>query len=430
MPRPGHRHLYLAGFAALLVAAAMWALLHFLFPTPPSNIPAGVGFKGGTYEIFFAQYQKILARQRVSLEYRSTGGAVANPQLLEDRKSDVQVGFVQGGIRNSSEAPGLLSLGRVAYQPFYIFYRADQTIDDLAQLKGKRIAIGASGNGSAVAAEKILAAAGVTAQNSTFTPQFAKAAVDALIDGKADVMFEAFSNEEVVKAAMRDPRIRMLSVRGADALVRLFPYLSKIVLPQGVVDSEHNIPPADVTMISTTVGVLVREDLHPAIITLLAEALIETHRRPGLYNRADEFPTQTDPEFPMAPAAVDYYRNGPSFLNRYVPFWITNSAQRILAVLVAVFGVILPLARFLPHIRGWFVRQRFENWYSELQTLEAAATATPSEERRAELIADLLRIEGTICATRLPRDYTAQRYSLRGHIDMVRRKINAIGAVP
>lgn len=183
-------------------------------------------------------------------------------------------------------------------------------------------------------------------------------------------------------------------------------------------------------MISTTVGVLVREDLHPAIIALLAEALIETHRRPGLYNRADEFPTQTDPEFPMAPAAVDYYRNGPSFLNRYVPFWITNSAQRILAVLVAVFGVILPLARFLPHIRGWFVRRRFENWYSELQTLEAAATATPSEERRAELIADLLRIEGTICATRLPRDYTAQRYSLRGHIDMVRRKINAIGAVP
>lgn len=423
MPRSGRERFYLAGAAILVAAVSVSTLLYFLFPTPPSSIAVGVGFKGGTYEIFFAQYKKILARHHVSLEYRATGGAVANQDLLQDPKSDIQVGFVQGGIRNSTEAPGLLSLGRVAYQPFYIFCRAEVACDDLAPLKGKRIAIGAPGNGSAVAAQKILAVAGVTAQNSVFLPEFAKAGIDALIENKADAVFEAFSNEPLVKATLRDPRIRIMSVRGADALVRLFPFLSKVVMPQGIIDYEHNIPPADVTMISTTVGVLARENLHPAIISLLAEALVATHREAGLYHHAGEFPTQTDPEFPMAPGAQDFYRNGPSFLNRYVPFWITNSAQRILAVLVAVFGVILPLVRYLPKIRVWFVQRRFQNWYSDLQALEASAGAMPDETRRAEIEAALHRIEETICGARLPASFTAQRFSLRGHVEMVRRKL-------
>jgi uncharacterized protein len=413
--------------AALLLAAAAWLLLHFLFPTPPSTVPAGVGFKGGTYEIFFARYKSLLARHGVTLEYRSTGGAVANQKLLEDPKSDIELGFVQGGIRDSKEAPGLSSMGRIAYQPFYIFYRADAPIDDLAALKGKRIAIGAPGNGSAVAAAKILAAAGVTAQNSTFLPEFAKAAVDALRDGKADAMFEAFSNEDVVTAAMRDPRIRLMNVRGADALVRLFPFLSKIVLAQGVVDYEHNIPASDVTLISTTVGVLVRDDLHPAIVSLLAEAMMRVHGEPGLYNRAGEFPTQSDPEFPMAPAALDYYRNGPSFLNRYIPFWITNSVQKILAVLVAIFAVILPVARYLPALRNWSVEKRFHRWYSDLQALEAAVAAPPSA-RRNDIAAELRRIEGDVRAARLPPRFAAQRYSIREHIDLVRRRLD--GAAP
>lgn len=418
------RRLYWTVVSVLLVAAA-WLLLHFLFPSPPSHVAVGVGFKGGTYEIFFARYKEILARHGVTLEYRSTGGAVANQNLLEDPKSDIQVGFVQGGIRSSAEAPSLLSLGRVAYQPFYIFYRADQPINDLAQLKGKRIAIGAPGNGSAVAAAKILAAAGVTAQNSTFLPQFAQAGVDALLGGKADAVFEAFSNEKVVTAALRDPRIRILDVRGADALVRLFPFLSKIVLPQGVVDYEHNIPAADVTLISTSVGVLVRDNLHPAIVSLLAEALVKTHGQAGLFNRAGEFPTQSDAEFPMAPAALDYYRNGPSFLNRYVPFWITNSVQKILAVLVAVFAVVLPLARYLPTLRDWYIMRRFNSWYNELHALEEAAAKASDPIDRKQIDDQLQRIEEMVRARRLPAGFAAQRYDLRGHIDLVRRRMDS-----
>ncbi len=71
-----------------------------------------------------------------------TDGSVENLKLLQDRKAGVQVAFVQGGVSNSNQAPEVLSLGRINYQLFWIFYRATETLDDLVQPKGKRIAVG------------------------------------------------------------------------------------------------------------------------------------------------------------------------------------------------------------------------------------------------------------------------------------------------
>ena len=113
-----------------------------------------------------------------------------------------------------------------------------------------------------------------------------------------------------------------MSVTRAEALTRIFPFLVRLVLPQGVIDFERNIPASDIVLFSTTNSVLVRNDLHPAHISLLAQALSEAHSEPGLFQRAGEFPAQIDPEFTMAEKAVEFYKNGPSFLNKYLPFWI------------------------------------------------------------------------------------------------------------
>lgn len=421
------RRLVTALFCAA-AAAGFFYLLIVVFPSAPSRVPMAVGFKGGTYEIFFAGYQKQLAQHGVVLEYRTTGGAVENQNLLNDPTADVQVGFVQGGIANSQDAPDLVSLGRVAYQPFYLFYRTAQPIHDLSDLKGRKVAIGAPGNGSAVAAKKILAAAGVTANNTIFLPQFAKAAIDALRSGEVDAVFEAFSNEPVVRAALRDPNIGLLSIRGADALTHLFPFLSKIVLPQGVIDYEHNIPPSDITLISTTVGVLARKDLHPAVITLLASGLMKTHGNAGLFERAGEFPTHTDPEYPMAPAAQDYYRNGPSFLNQYIPFWITHSAQRVAVVMFAAFGIIFPIARYVPQLRNWWFRRRVEQWYEQLEDIEASLASQIAPDRLPAIKLALDAIEAAERSSRLPPSFGPQRFSLRGHIQNVRRKADELSA--
>ena len=90
--------------------------------------------------------------------------------LLQDRNSGVHVAFVQGGVSNSNQASEVLSLGRINYQLFWVFHRATETVDEVAQLKGKRIAVGPIGSGTQVVAAKILGVSGVNADTATLLP--------------------------------------------------------------------------------------------------------------------------------------------------------------------------------------------------------------------------------------------------------------------
>ena len=48
-------------------------------------------------------------------------------------------------------------------------------------------------------------------------------------------------------------------------------------------------------------------------------------RGTGLFQKIGEFPLSTDPEHPIAEDAIDYYKNGPSYLNRYFPCLLYTS---------------------------------------------------------------------------------------------------------
>jgi hypothetical protein len=132
-----------------------------------------------------------------------------------------------------------------------------------------------------------------------------------------------------------------MSFAGAEALTPIFPFLVLLVMPQGVIDYERSLPPAHVTVIATTNAVLVRDDIHPALIGLLAETMLKAHSESGLFQKVGDFPTQIDPEYPMASSAVDFYKNGHSFLNKYLPYWIVPHVLRLLAVLLAGGAIIL-----------------------------------------------------------------------------------------
>ncbi len=175
-----------------------------------------------------------------------------------------------------------------------------------------------------------------------------------------------------------------MSFTDAEALTRIFPFLARLVLPRAVIDFARIIPATDINLIAAANVVLVRKDIHPALIDLLAQTIMETHGKPGIFQQAGEFPKLTDPEYPIAESARDFYKNGPSFLNRYLPFWMTNSAQRILAVLAAAIAIVLPLFHYLPMLYKWNMRRRLLYWYDQLKVLEASIDANPSDEHLME----------------------------------------------
>jgi hypothetical protein len=357
----------LKGLSAILCVAGIVSLtLIYVFPAPSSTIKMAVGIKGGSYELLAELYKEILARNHVKLETRPST-LLGHLKLLQDQNSGFQAAFASGGIWDSKEAAGLLSLGRINYQIFCVFYPATEVLDHLTELKGKRIAVGPVGIGGRVVAEKVLGISGVTSENSTLLPLLGQAAINALKDGKADAAILGLSSDSpLIQTLLRDPGVRLMSVTDAEALTRIFPFVVRLVLPHGAIDYERRIPASDIVLFATTNAVLVRNDLHPAHISLLAQALSEADGEPGLFQRAGEFPAQIDSEFTMAEKAVEFYKNGPSFLNKYLPFWVVPHVLRLLAVLLAGGVIIYPLFNFAPKLYRWFLQDRMRKLYRRL----------------------------------------------------------------
>ncbi|MGB9261316.1 MAG: TAXI family TRAP transporter solute-binding subunit, partial [Pseudolabrys sp.] len=178
-----------------------------------------------------------IAKSSRAITLRETAGAVENVKLLQDPKSDVQIAFTTGGVSDAKRAPDVLSLGTVYTQPFWIFYSSNEPLDRLAQLKGKRIAVGPVGSATRFTAEQILGKGGVNAETATFLPFAGLAADKALKDGQVDaVWIIGVPEATAVQSFLRNPNVRLMSFPTAEAFTRIFPDLIRLVLPQGVVD--------------------------------------------------------------------------------------------------------------------------------------------------------------------------------------------------
>jgi TRAP-type uncharacterized transport system substrate-binding protein len=409
-------HLIKTAAAVVCGVALVWLALWYFIPSPPSSLTIGTGARGTAFEHIAARYKERLARSRVTLNIREIEGVMGRLKLLDDPKSGLDATFLFGGVTNSEQSPNLMSLGRINYAPIWIFYTGSQTIDRLTQLKGKRIIVGVAFRSVAT---DILAAHGVNPTNATLLPHIGQAARRALKDGEADVLITPLEmTSPLIQSLLRDPDVRLMNLAQADAIARLFPFISRLSLPQGVIDLEQNIPAADVNLIATTNAVVVRKDLHPELVYLLAQALAEEHGRAGIFEAVGQFPTQTDPEFDVAEDAREYYRNGPTFLQRYIPYWLINVAKRMIAVVVAILAVIIPIYNLAPRIYDWFLQDYIGKLYRRLRVIEAKLQAGLTDREAASLETELNSIARAV--TILPMRHSDHYFALGQHVDVTR----------
>jgi TRAP-type uncharacterized transport system substrate-binding protein len=412
------------GLAAIFcILGISWLALDYFVPSPPSKITIATGFKGSSFEYFGERYrERLAARARVAVELRETAGAVENLRLLQDPKSGVHIAFVTGDVPDSSHAPEVLSLGPIFTVPFWVFYSSTEPIDHLSQLKGKRIAVGPIGSGTRYSAEKILGKGGVNPETATLLPFAGLDAVGALKDGKVDaVWINAGPDALPVQALLTNPSVRLMDFTTADAFTRIFPELVRVVLPKGVIEIDPPNPPNDVTLLATTGRVLIRDDVHPAIVQLLAQTMKEEHGGPGLFQRGGEFPMSIDPEYPMAQIAVDYYKDGPSLLPKYLPFWMAIYARRTIALLIATLAIVLPVFGFAPRLYGWFVQERLRKLYRRLRVIEKAMQVQLTVPQAEALQSDLVDIDRV--ASFVPMRHSDLYFIFRYHLDQTRSRL-------
>jgi hypothetical protein len=121
----------------------------------------------------------------------------------------------------------------------------------------------------------------------------------------------------------------------------------------------------------------------------------------------------------MSSVARDYYKNGPSFLYRYLPFSITNYIHRLLAILATILGIVLPLVKIVPKLYNWFIEQYTDKLFRRLRILHVDVEQTRDVLVLKEMEQELNSIDQA--AHLLPMRNTNLYFSLIGRIDNERK---------
>jgi TRAP transporter TAXI family solute receptor len=412
----------------LLAAVAIWGTLYFVREAPPRTITISTGPVGSFFETIAHRYAKVLARSGVTLKVIPSAGSIENLARLADRNSHVDIALVQSGLAQGDQADDLVSLGGMFYQPVTIFYRGQKPLLRLSQLSSERIAIGPEGSGTRFLALALLKANGIEPQGATRLSSLeGDAARKALLRGEVDAIFLTgdSASPATIREMLHTEGVQLFDFPQADAYVRRFPYLNKLVVPAGAFDLGENLPPTPINLLAPTVELIAHSDLHPAIVDLLVDAAYKVHGRPTLLQSAGQFPSAVIHTFPLDAEAERYYKSGDrTFTYRYLPFWLASLVNRLVVVLVPIFVVVIPSLRYLPQLFRWRIDSRIHHRYGELMAVEREALGDLTDERRAALFKHLKEIERSVIARKIPGSHAEQVYLLRQHISFVRESLS------
>jgi TRAP transporter TAXI family solute receptor len=409
--------------ATIAVIVAFIVAFQWVKPAPPSRVAVATGRSDGAYYRFAQQYRDRLAREGITLDIRETTGSVENIRLLEDPASGIDIAFVQGGTASAAKTESLVSLGSVYFEPLWVFSRTRPGPTDLRELRGRRLAVGPDGSGTRAVALTLLAANGITETTARLLPLTGTEAVQALRHRAVDTVFLiAGPGSPAVKEMLQTPGIELLGFPRADAYAKHFPFLTKLVLPAGGLSLQENLPPRESFLLAPAATLVVRTDFHPALVDLLLASAAAIHGRRALFEAPQQFPSPEYLEFPLMTDAQRYYKSGPPFLARYLPFWAATLIDRVKVLLLPLL-VLVPLARLVPQAYHWRIRSKIIKRYRDVVEADQMLARRPSAAECGELLARLERVEEDIRSLQVPLGYADAHYHLRLHVDLVRRRV-------
>jgi len=150
----------------------------------------------------------------------------------------------------------------------------------------------------------------------------------------------------------------------------------------------------------------------------------KVHKTGGDFEREGEFPTPKYLDFNLSPDAERFYKFGPPFLQRYLPFWVAILVNRFILILLPLVAVVFPFFKLMPLIYRWRMRSKIYRWYSKLRAFDPERHKGEAIEHLREYLGELQKIEEKVSNISVPLAFTEELYHLRMHIDMLISKLN------
>jgi len=413
----------------LLLFAGLMLVWWLADPPPPKRIMMATGSDGGSYQMLAKKYVDYFAKKGVTIELVPSRGAQENIARLSDRKDPVQAAFVQAGIHNPTGIAGILSLGSVAYEPIWFFYRGSELEiskfhfqgDRLKKLLSMKTSIGEAGSGTHSQALNMLKAAGL----EQYIPQFltlpSTDGVDALLRGEIDVLFLVDQLESPnVQKLLSDPTLNLIGFNRAEAYTRILPYLQILTVPTAGFSLPRDFPPESIELLSTTTQLLVDDRMHPALQYLFLEAAEAINGKQSFFAKRGEFPKFNRSAFPESIVATRFEKSGVPPIMNYLPFWVAEFVHRMFILVLPFMAFAYPIISSLPNYRSRRVQVRIQKMYGILWGFEQELAVNFDPALCDEYIKQVNQMEAEALTLKVPKRMASDYYSLRSSMDYVR----------
>ena len=280
----------------------------------------GTGGTAGTYYPIGGAIAEVLNKEipGMSASAQSTGASVANINMLGD--GEIDLATVQNDIAyyaahgaemfQDKKVDGLQGIASLYPETCQFVTLKSSGIKSLAELKGKRIAVGAVGSGVEANVRQILAAYGVT--YSDIDAQYLSFAegASALKDGNVDVavLTAGYPTASVQDIAAQNP-VRLLPVEGkaADALIAQYPFYTKTVIPAGTYAGFDEEVPSVAVMAMLVAGPTVNDDLGYCVTKAIFSNLDRLQAAHAVGKQIAKDTAKTGMSLPMNAGAEKYF---------------------------------------------------------------------------------------------------------------------------
>ncbi|NBP21450.1 MAG: TAXI family TRAP transporter solute-binding subunit [Burkholderiaceae bacterium] len=426
----------LASRPAILVSvlmgliAALFTGIWFILPQPPQTLTIVTGFPDGLYSQFANHLKIELAKEKITLQIRNTGGSVDNLALINDPNSGIDLAIVQSGVGDPVKYPELLSLAGIFYEPLWVWYRQPAfakeggALTQLSQLQGKRISIGNDGSGTQILSNAILKLNEINADLVKLEKLKPDESIEKLQKGELDVAFIVAAGEApILKKFYQIPGIRLMNFDQAEAYTRVLPYLDRIDIPRGIISIAHDQPKQDIRTIASTATLVARNDINPATVSLLLGASYDILRNYSRLQKPGQFPSSKGLDFPMDMDAEIFLRDGPSFFYRHLPFWGAVWVERFIKILIPLLIVLIPVFTYLPAIFNLSLKVKLSRLYKILKNIEKRSN---SPDNYLLLHTELLNLEKRIQQIKVSAMQSKEVYDLKAHVALVRHQLEKL----
>lgn len=407
----------------LCSATALWWSVSIGFRLPPTTAVITAGSPQGSFARLAQRYAQKLESIGMNVDIAYWGDENSELERLLSPANAASIGFAHGIYAQST--PALQALAVIDSEPIWIFSTLNGP-GSVKQAAGSRIAAGGPKSASFMAAQLILAHAGVRISDVRFQTQTGVDAAQALLTGKVDLVVAiAGDDAQLIQLLTRQGGVQILGIEQAGALASKQSVLQPLLLPEGSLELGNNLPPRDVTMASLQTHLLVKPDVHPALQRALLGAALEIHEEPTFLQRHGQFPTYGSSDFPLSPTAKAYSQGNRPFMETLLPYRTAQFAELLLFALIPILAITFFILAWIPRWFDWRVNSAIHHFYGDLKFLESemdsVATSNPMGLRG--LIERLDAIEQRVVKMELPDAFSDRWYTLREHLSAAQERM-------